>query len=99
MLDLTSTELKMKQIVIAEWTSCGWQAIPEIAWTQEDARAIIEPKATAAWEDAVGWKWESRATIVDTWDSDWCDCAVINRETGEVWAAWKCCEIDVPNID
>ena len=62
-----------------------------------EANKIVQESADEKWKEAMGWKWESRAVVVN-WEPD-ITCAVVNCETGEVWAAWKIIEIDVPNME
>ncbi len=88
----------MKQIIVMQWTmTWEWQPMPVSCDDMSEAHEIVQESADEKWSEAMGWKWETNATI--NWDWPHGTCAVIHAETGEVWAAWKIIEIDVPNIN
>ena len=88
----------MKQIIVMEWTmTWDWQPMPVVCNDVSEAHEIASESAEEKCAEAMGWKWESNAIINWRWPHG--TCAVVHAETGEVWAAWKVIEIDVPNME
>tara|TARA_B100001063_G_C16487119_1_gene415566 strand:- start:110 stop:385 length:276 start_codon:yes stop_codon:yes gene_type:complete len=88
----------MKQIIVMEWTmTWDWQPMPVVCNDVFEAHEIASESAEEKCAEAMGWKWESNAIINWRWPHG--TCAVVHAETGEIWAAWKVIEIDVPNME
>ena len=81
----------MNQFILLRWCPSDreWDCI-NMFDSEEGAIRYMKVSLQNDWEDALGWKWESYATIEDN--------KVIHSESKEVWSVYKIIEIELPTM-